>query len=100
MAYLGVIELSNPNLTIYQKYYFPPQSPNLPANVTKQDALNSVHSYGTVHLLATSTDRINWFLLFLAFFAVVFSVIFAYLPTKDSRSKTRNVGKRGKGKRT
>lgn len=53
MADLGVIELSNPSLTIYQKYYFPPQSPNLPPTVTKQDALNSVHSYVLIHRLAT-----------------------------------------------
>jgi hypothetical protein len=104
MADLGVIELNNPNLKIYQKYYFPPQSPNLPANVTKQDALNSVHSYVVVHRLATPTDRTNWFSLFLEIFGAVFTVIAivlgVYLPPKDSRSKTRNVGKRGKGKRT
>lgn len=91
MADLGVIELSNPNLTIYQKYYFPPQAPNLPANVAKQDALNSVHSYVTVHRLATPTDRTNWFSTFLTIFGVVFAVVFGivgyFLPSPEPSSE-------------
>jgi len=40
MADLGFINLGNPQLTIYMKYYIPPQTVFLPPNVTKQDASN------------------------------------------------------------
>jgi hypothetical protein len=45
MAYLGVIDLSNPHLTVYQKYYIPPQAISLPLNVTPQDILNGLSNY-------------------------------------------------------
>jgi hypothetical protein len=97
MADLGVIELSNPNLTIYQKYYFPPQPTNLPPTVTKQDALNSVHGYIIIHRQATPADETQWFLTFLTVFGAVFAVIGivlgVYLPPRDSYSNSTKIEK-------
>jgi hypothetical protein len=103
MADLGVIDLSNPQLSIYQKYYIPSQTVFLPPNVTKQDALNALFNHIIVQREATPADTTQWILVFFAVFGTLFAVIGFILnfvlPAKDSNSNTRNTGKRGKGNR-
>lgn len=99
IANLGLINLGNPQLTIYQKCYIPPQTILLPPNVTKQDASN-IKSNILVKKQATPADTTQWILVFFAVFGIIFSVIGVILGLlfsgKDSNSNTRNVGKRGK----
>jgi hypothetical protein len=100
MADLGPISLDNPQLTVYQKYYIPPQSVFLPSNVTKEDALNSLTNHLLVQKYATPTDRTQWIMTFFAVFGFIFSIIAVILglplSEKDSKSNTRSVGKREK----
>jgi hypothetical protein len=104
MANLGVIDLSNPHLRVYQKYYIPPQAITLPLNVNPQDILNGLLNYIVYQREPTPADTTTWYLTFFAVFGVVFSIIGVilslFLPTKDSNSNIPNTGKRGKGNRT
>jgi hypothetical protein len=99
MADLGLISFSDPQLTIYQKYYIPPQTILLPSNVTQQDALN-IKSNVSIKRQATPADTTQWILVFFTVFGMIFSVIGVILGSlfsgKDSNSQ--NVRKRGKKK--
>ena len=99
MANLGLISLGNPQLTIYLKYYIPPQTILLPPNVTKEDASN-LNTKVLVKKQATPADTTQWILVFFTVFSVVFGVIGVILGLlfsgKDSNSTTKNFGKRGK----
>ncbi|MEM3673727.1 MAG: hypothetical protein QW468_05870 [Candidatus Bathyarchaeia archaeon] len=73
MAYPGRISLSDPQLTIYQKYYVPPQTLLLPLNVTKEDVSN-IRANVLVKLQATPADRTQWILAFITMFGLVASI--------------------------
>jgi hypothetical protein len=96
MANLGSISFGDPQLTIYLKYYVPPQTVVFPPNVTKQDASN-LTSNVVVKRRPTPADATQWTLVFFAVFGVVFSVIGVILDLlisgKNSKSSTKNVGK-------
>jgi hypothetical protein len=97
MANLGVINLGNPQLTIYQKWYIPPQTMFVPPNVTKQDVSN-IKSNLLVKRQATPADTTQWILVFFTVFGIIFSIIGVILDLlfsgKDSNSNAQNVGKK------
>lgn len=100
MAYLGLINLGNPQLRIYVKYYVPPQTILLPPNVTKEDA-SVLKSNVLIKKQATPTDTTQWILVFLAAFGAIGFILNSLYSEKDSNltaSKRRYVGKRGKKK--
>ncbi len=101
MADLGLIDLGNPQLTIYQKYYIPPQNVSLPPNVTKQEG-SAFKANVLVKRQATPADTTQWILVFFAVFGLVFSIIGVILglffSVKDYNSDNQNVGRRGKKK--
>ena len=95
MASLGLINFDKPQLTIYQKYYIPPQTILLPSNVTKQDASN-FKSNVLVKRQATPAETIQWILVFFSVFGFIGGILSLLLSGKDSNSSTQNVGKRRK----
>lgn len=70
MASLGFINLGNPQLTIYLKYYIPPQTILLPSGVTKEDA-SILKSNVLIKKRATPADRMQWITIFFAVFAFI-----------------------------
>ena len=102
MADLGLIDLGNPQLTVYQEYYIPPQTVILPPNVTKQDALSALFNHLLIKMQATPADRTHWIEVFFGVFSLVFSIIGVILgffySGEASRSNTRNERKRGRKK--
>jgi hypothetical protein len=92
MANLGLVNLGNPQLTIYQKYYIPPQTMLLPSNVTKQDASN-FKSNVLVKREATPADTTQWILVFFAVFGAIGFIFSLLFSGKDSNSNTQNVEK-------
>ena len=97
MANLGLINLGNPQLKIYQKYYIPPQTILLPPNVTKEDASN-FKSNVLVKRQATPADTTQWIIVFFTVFGVIGFILNLLFSGKDSNSTTQNVGKTGKKK--
>jgi len=95
MAMLGFIQLDNPQIKIYQKYYIPPQTIYLPVNVTKQDAYD-LKSNVVVKKEATPADRIQWIIAFFAVFAFIDVIWNRLFSRKASISITQNVVKREK----
>ena len=95
MANLGLISLGNLQLTIYQKYYIPPQTILLPPNVTKEDASN-LKSNVLVKRQSTPADTTQWILVFFTVFGVIGFILDFLFSGKDSNSTTQKVGKRGK----
>ena len=97
MANLGLINLGNPQLTIYQKCYIPPQTILLPPNVTKQDASN-IKSNVLIKKQATPADTTQWILVFFAVFGFIGFFLGLLFSAKYSNSTAQNVGKRRKKK--
>ena len=97
MANLGLINLGNPQLTIYQKYYIPPQTILLPPNVTKEDA-SVLKSNVLIKKQATPADTTQWILVFFAVFGFIGFILVLLFPSKDSNSTAQNVGKKEKKK--
>jgi hypothetical protein len=91
MANLGLINLGNPKLTIYQKNYVPPQTILLPPNVTTQDASN-LKANGVVKREATPSDTTQWILVFLTIFGTLFAVVAVIIDSNVS-DKEQNIGK-------
>jgi hypothetical protein len=97
MANLGLINLGDPQLTIYQKFYVPPQTILLPPNVTKEDA-SVLKSNVLIKKQATPADTTLWILVFFAVFGFIGSILALLFSVKDSNSTAQNVGKRRKKK--
>ena len=97
MANLGLINLGNPQLTIYLKYYIPPQTILLPSNVTKQDA-SDLKANVLIKMQATPADTTQWILVFFTVFGFTGFILVLLFSSKDLKSTAQNVGKRGKKK--
>ena len=97
MANLGLINLGNPELTIYIKSYIPPQTIFLPPNVTKEDA-SIFKSNVSVKRQATPADTTQWIVVFFAVFAFIEGILVLLFPSKNSNFTAQNVGKRRKKK--
>jgi hypothetical protein len=95
MANLGFINLGNPQLTIYQKHYVPPQTVLLPPNATAQDASN-LTAYAVVKKQAIPADTIQWILVFFAVFGAIGFILSLFFSGKDSNFKSQNIRKSGK----
>ena len=96
MANLGLINLGNPELTIYQKYYVPPQDIILPPNVTKQDLAN-LKAYGTIRKQPIPLDTTQWILAFFAVFGFIGFILTTFFSGKDSSLASQKiVGKKKK----
>ena len=70
MASLGFINLGNPQLTIYVKYYIPPQTLRVPPGVTKED-LSIWKANVLIKKRATPADRGLWITVFFGVFAFI-----------------------------
>lgn len=90
MANLGLINLGNPQLTIYVKYYVPPQTILLPPDVTKED-VSVLKSNVLIKKQATPADTTQWVLVFFAMFGFIGFIL-------DHLSTAPKVGKRRKKK--
>jgi hypothetical protein len=97
MAKLGLINLGDPQLTIYQMCYIPPQTITLPPNVTKEDASEIVANV-LVRRVATPADATQWILVFFTVFASIEVILDHLFSAKDSNSTAHNVKKRRKKK--
>jgi hypothetical protein len=97
MANLGLVNLGDPQLTIYQKSYVPPQTILLPPNVTKEDA-SELKSNVLIKKQATPADKTQWILVFFAAFSVIEVILDRLFPSKDSDSTAQKVGKRKKNR--
>ncbi len=86
MASLGFINLDNPQLTIYVKYYIPPQTLLLPPGVTKED-LSEWKSNVLIKKRATPADRGLWITVFFGVFAFI-SYILSNLPNFQKIEKS------------
>jgi hypothetical protein len=93
MADLGVVNLANPQLTVYQKYYVPPQTVETPFNVTKQDLQTALIGHLIIHEEATPADTLQWWGIFFAVSSFILAVTTAFLSGKGSDSNTQNVEK-------
>jgi len=89
MASLGFINLGNPQLTIYLKYYIPPQTILLPSGVTKEDA-SILKSNVLIKKRATPADRMQWITIFLAVFAFIGYILNSFLLLKKLRKEERS----------
>ena len=87
MAYLGPIDLGNPQLTIYLKSYIPPQTISLPPNVTQQD-IENIKSSVIVKLQATPADTTQLILSFFTIFEVILGII-SLETQKEKKEKRR-----------
>lgn len=98
MTSLGLINLDTPQLTIYVKYYIPPQTIFLPPNVTKEDVSNVMSSV-LIKRRVTPADRGNWLFAFLAVFGCIgFFVNLLLFSGKDPPSTTRDIRKQKRKK--
>lgn len=97
MADLGLVSLNDPQLTIYQKQYIPPQTLNLPPNVTKQDATN-LQANGVIKREATPSDTTQWIIVFFSVFGIIGFILNLILSGKDSESESRKIEKNKKKK--
>jgi hypothetical protein len=86
MANLGLINLGNPQLKIYQKHYVPPQTIFLPSNVTKQEASN-LNAYAFFKKQATPSDTVQWIMVFFAVFGFIGWILSLFFLEKDSSEK-------------
>jgi len=97
MANLGLINLGDPKLTIYQKHYVPPQTILLPPNVTKQDA-SDLEANVVIKRQAIPSDTTQWILVFFTAFGFVGFILTLFFSGKDSGLNSKNIG--GKRKKT
>ncbi|MEM3673228.1 MAG: hypothetical protein QW468_03235 [Candidatus Bathyarchaeia archaeon] len=78
MAYLGCINLYDPQLVIYVKYYIPPQTILLPSNVTKEEFSN-VFANVWVKRHATPADTVQWIAILFMFFTGIGFILDLFL---------------------
>lgn len=97
MANLGRIKLGDPQLTIYQKYFVPPQTILLPPNVTKEDA-SVLTSNVLIKKQATPADTTQWILVFFAVFGTLGYILDRLFSVKSSNSTAQSGRKRRKKK--
>lgn len=97
MANLGLISLADPQLTIYQKYYIPPQTIILPPNVTKEDA-SIFEANVSVTRRATPADTTQWILAFFAVFGFIGTILGFLFSGKNYNFIKQYGGKRRKKK--
>ena len=71
MAYLGFIKLDNPQVTIYEKYYIPPQDFKYTINATKAEIENSFVGYVQIVREPSSLDTGKSIFAFFVFFGAV-----------------------------
>ena len=88
MASLGFINLDNPQLTIYVKYYIPPQTLLLPPGVTKED-LSEWKSNVLIKKRATPADRGLWITVFFGVFAFISYILSNLLDFQKIEKKRK-----------
>ena len=98
MASLGFINLGNPQLTIYVKYYIPPQTLRVPPGVTKED-LSILKANVLIKKRATPEDTVKWIMAFFTVFGFI-SFILNKLDFQkvEKRRKKKSYVKLGKTK--
>ena len=74
MASLGFINLGNPQLTIYVKYYIPPQTLTVPPGVTKEE-LSVFEAHVLIKKRATPADTGLWITTFFGVFAFISHIL-------------------------
>lgn len=87
MADLGLVQLDNPKITLYMKYYIPPQTLAYAVNATKEQLENSFKGYVQIMKEATSRDTTNSILVFFGFFTLILQVSDFLLLKEDSKPK-------------
>ena len=99
MASLGFINLGDPQLTIYVKYYIPPQTLRVPPGVTKED-LSIWKANVLIKKRATPADRGLWITVFFGVFAFISYILSNLLDFQkvEKRRKKKSYVKLGKTK--
>jgi len=102
MACLGLINLNDPQLTIYVKHYVPPQNIVIPykaLNVTIGEVLEEVFKLKAMVLIkkqATPQDTTNWIIIFFTIFGITGFILDHFFLSKDSNSATETKMKKRK----
>lgn len=94
MALLGVINLANPQFTLYQKSYIPPQGMIIPPPITPEE-VSHFQANVLIRKEPTPSDTATWIVAFFSIFLGVFGaigfVLNIYFPEKEPELEESSV---------
>lgn len=85
-ADLGLIGLDGLVITIYGRYHIPPQTMNLPSNVTKEDVLNGLKGNISIRKEIAPRDATVEFLVGITLFGAILRVLDLLFLKKEGNS--------------